>query len=94
MATCITYFVLIVASYIPFRKFSAVRYNFGSMNNMVAIAVGLYLLSKVYGFESLEAKIILKLSTLAVFYLILRYFKIYSLRDMKDFIQSQFKPNV
>ena len=65
-----------------------------SMNNMVAIAVGLYLLSKVYGLESLEAKIILKLGTLAVFYLILRYFKIYSLRDMKDFIQSQFKPNV
>jgi O-antigen/teichoic acid export membrane protein len=91
-ATCLTYFVLIGTAYFPFRKFSAVRYNFTAMNGMVAIAAALYLVSRLYRGEMLVGKILFKFSILLFFYLIVKFLKIYSLTDIKNFLRSQFKP--
>ncbi|MEX2230705.1 MAG: oligosaccharide flippase family protein [Cyclobacteriaceae bacterium] len=90
-ATCLTYLVLIATAYLPYRKFSSVRYKFAAMNGMVAIAVILYVGSTIVELETPIVKSLFKLGILAIFYLVLKYLGIYSIADVKSFLQSQFK---
>jgi O-antigen/teichoic acid export membrane protein len=87
VAVCASYFLLVGMAYFFFRKYSEVSYDFTRMNKMILIGIGFYLVSTLIHFENpwigLFAKLLLFTSFLVTFQLL----RIYTIADLKAFVQ-------
>jgi O-antigen/teichoic acid export membrane protein len=88
VSTALSYVVLVSLAYVFFRKYSAVRYDFRSMNGIVVIGVVLYCLAILIDLEQFWVTIVVKLFILLSFYFLVRVFGLYSLREILDFTRS------
>lgn len=82
--------ILVLAAYFIYKKFSTVKYDFMKMNAMVLIGVVIYVISLVFRFEAGIINIIAKIGLLVAFLLIVAFFNVYSIREIRNFMTSQF----
>jgi|GEM_PF-6526939 len=89
LSTLISYCVLILVTYAVYRKHSAVKYDFRTMNTMVVLGVFLYILSTQIPLKGISMVISIKILLIGIFIFSLHYMKIYSFQDVRHFIKER-----
>ncbi|HEY0740051.1 MAG TPA: lipopolysaccharide biosynthesis protein [Chryseosolibacter sp.] len=88
LSTLLSYLLLIAISYVVFKRFSQIRYDFARMNTMILIAIVIYLVSLAIPAQDLIISIVIKLTLLVLYVAILQFARVYSIQDAIAFVKS------
>ena len=89
IATFLSYVVLIVATYFVYKKVSNIRYDFFSLNNMIVVAIVVYMVTSAVVLDNFLLSLTVKLIGVIIFILLIGVFKIYSIKELVNFVKSR-----